>query len=287
MANSRLTIRFYLVEKLQPQGLSLKQALKAIADLDFPDREQDLAAGLRVRLERFSEDSGELRGEVTRVRDVNYPFEVRTDGVSPLPTDGPIGDGVAFRFRQSDHTLAIQYDPRIVSPGRIMDYLMQCDGRGAFKITPKVDAENWKRFKKFPLKKLQVRIASPDHLDEVEDASEAVVSSLRSLGEAYSAPVITIEMGMGGRKGALGPAAKQFAASIYDRLGGGGTGSDLRALKGWSKTAEDEPVEEINLIDEILSDKNEIELPRNDPEKSYKTRDGFLKTGLARHGKRK
>jgi hypothetical protein len=55
-----------------------------------------------------------------------------------------------------------------------MDYLMQCDGRGAFKITPKIDSENWRRFKKCPLGKLRVGIASPDHLEEVEDDSAPV-----------------------------------------------------------------------------------------------------------------
>ena len=63
MAN-KLTVRFYLVQKFQPNGLSLKQALARIAALDFPEHERTLTAGLMVRLERYAEDAGEL----TRVR---------------------------------------------------------------------------------------------------------------------------------------------------------------------------------------------------------------------------
>jgi hypothetical protein len=67
MAN-KLTVRFYLVQKFQPNSLSLKQALARMAALDFPEHERTLTAGLMVRLERYAEDAGELTGELTRVR---------------------------------------------------------------------------------------------------------------------------------------------------------------------------------------------------------------------------
>lgn len=279
---SRLTIRFYSVEKLNPNGLSLKRALEQLDALEFPARERQLMAGLTVRLERYADDAGELAGEFTRVRTTNFPFEVRPDGAARLPTNGPIGDGVVFRFRPADHTLAIQYDTRIVSPGRAMDYLMQFDNRGAFKITPKMDEENWRKFRESPVRKLKIGIASPDHLGNIEDEGAAVARSFQELSEAYGAPVITIEMGMGNRLGALGDATKGLARAMADLFRGGE--ADLRSLRAKVKPNEDMPAEDINLIDEIISDKFELELPQNDPDRSYAVRSEFLKNRLRQHG---
>ncbi|MBL4829234.1 MAG: hypothetical protein JKY55_05000 [Aliivibrio sp.] len=280
---SKITIRFYSVEKMNPNGLSLKQALEQIDGVaDHSERQQQVTAGSIVRLERYAEDAGELAGEFTRVRNENFPFEVKDDGVDPLATGGLIGDGVAFRYRPSDHTLAMQYDARIVSPGRAMDYLMLFDRRGTFQITPKMDVENWHKFQAGGIRKIRIGIASPDHLGEIEQQGASVVQSFRELGAAYEAPVITIEMGMGNKRGALADSAKGLARAISAMAGIGG--ADLRSLKATIKPDDDSPAEEINLIDEVLSDKSEIALPRNDPDQNYELRRDWLKERLRQHG---
>lgn len=283
MAN-KVSVRFYTVERRNPNGLSFQQAIELIDAVDHPARQRDVAAGLSVRLERYENDAGELTGEFTRVRTTNFPFEVRPGGAEPLQTDGPIGDGVAFRFRPADHTLAMQYDNRIVSPGRAMVYLMTFDQRAAFKITPKMDAENWQKFRDNPLRKLRVGITSPDHLGDVEDEGAAVIQSFRQLGHAYEAPSIVIEMGMGHRGGALGDAAKGLAHEVFALFADGA--ADLRSLKAWVQMEEGASAEDINLIDEVLSKKTELDLPANDPDRNYELRRNLLRHRLQQHGNR-
>lgn len=279
--SSKMSIRFYSVEKLKPAGPALRTALEQIISRDHSAREKQLTGGLVVRLERFAPDAGELAGEFIKVTDTDFPFEVGTDGVRRLPTEGPIGFGVAFRYRPGDHTLAMQYNPRVVSPGRAIDYLMQVDNRFAYKVTPKMDEENWRKFNENPIRKLRIGIASPQNLAAIEDAGSAVMSSARQLGEAYSAPVITIEMGMGTRKGSLSAAARGAAAAFAGLFN---QGADIRSLKGWVKLREGESAEELNLIDEVLSTRAEFPSPRNDPDGNYRVRAEILKQALAAHG---
>src|SRR5690606_837024 len=110
MAN-KLTVRFYQIGKLQPQGPSLQTALETIAAKEHGERQVQLAEGMMVRLERYNEDAGELEGEFTRVRRDDFPYRVLPDGAKPLNVDDPLGSGVAFRYRPQDHILAIQYNP--------------------------------------------------------------------------------------------------------------------------------------------------------------------------------
>jgi hypothetical protein len=145
-----------------------------------------------------------------------------------------------------------------------------------------MDEETWRRFLDYPLRKLRIGIASPNHLADVEDDGAAVIRSFRELGDAYEAPIIVLEMGMGHHGGALGAAAKGLAREIYRLFADGG--ADLRSLKATVKADEDTPTEEINLIDEVLSDKFEIDLPQNEPDQNYNVRSDFLRGRLQQHG---
>jgi hypothetical protein len=279
--SNRISVRFYSVEKLRRNGPSLKQALEGIHSVAHNLRQVQISGGYTVRLERYAEDAGEIEGEFTRVRTDDFPFEVHDDGVSELRVDGPLGHGVAFRYRPTDHTLAIQYDTREVSPGRAFDYIQQYDHRFAYQITPKLDLESWRKFNRSPVRKIRIGIASPQNLGEIEDEGAAVKASLQQLGEAYDAPMITIEMGMGRRDGALNEAARDMASAFVNLFRTGD--ADLRSLKGWVKPNDDVPAEEINLIDELLSDKIDFPHPSNDPDANYEVRRNFLKQSLRAH----
>lgn len=280
MAN-KITVRFYEVQKLQPQGPSLKTALETIAAKEHGKRQVQLGEGVVVRLERYSEDAGELEGEFTRVRREDFPYRVMSDGAKALDVEDPLGNGVAFRFRPHDHVLAIQYNALRVSPGRVADYLLQFDSRFAFDLTPKMNTMNWQKFNQFPVRKLKIAIASPQDLAAIENQAAAVRSAASDLGEAYGAPIVTIEMSMGHRKGALSTAVRTVANTFSGLFQGGE--ADVRTLKASVTSEEGEPAEEINLIDEVLSEKIEFPNPANDPDANYKVRREILKNALNSH----
>ena len=204
-----MTVRFYRVGKVTPQGPSLRNSLQTIFDLGAPStRECQLTGGFACRLERLIPAVGYISGEMMRIRETDLPCEVHPDGTRILDVQVPIGDGIAFCFREADHTLAIQYDTRVVSPGRFNDYIGQMHHAGQFTIEPVLDAQALARFRAQPLRKLKVKLARPINLGELEDEMAAAADAFRSLGDAYQAPLITLEMSMGHSGGQLAEGTK-------------------------------------------------------------------------------
>ncbi len=275
---SKLSCRFYTVERTETHVPPLADALNAIIAAPHHLRQKQIGEGYVVRLERLSTEGHEICGEFVRVRDTNLPFEVRQDGVQELDTSNPLGDGIAFRFRPSDHTLAVEYDTKIISPGRIMAYLFNYYAGYTYSITPKMDRENWQKFQNSPVRKLKISISSPTNLGEIEPEGASVAHTFRSLGDAFDAPVITIEMGMGNRKGELAPQVKELAKTFWDLFAS--DDADLRSLRASVKPADGVPAEEINLIDEVLSDRIDVDYPGNNPDVNYSVRAQALKDAL-------
>lgn len=277
----RFSVRFYSVEKEHANGPTLKEALDLLSQIQpLSERQVQVAGGMVIRLERYFEEGGELLGEFSRVRSTDFPFEVQDDGVSPLNTDGSIGNGVAFRYRPRDSTLVMQYDRRIASPAKAFEYIKQQNHGAGFSINTKIDDDAWQRFENGQVRDFTVKIASPQHMPNIEDDGDPVSQALRTFSNAYDAPIITIGFGMGHRSGAIN-AVKEVARSV---IGWGDAGDiDVRSLKAKVKADEDEPTEDINLMDQIFSDSIEVDYPRNDPEANYEMRRAHLKRLLDAH----
>ena len=281
MARS-ITVRFYTVGKVSPQGSSLRTTLQTVFNLGEPSaRERQLTGGFVCRLERLDLAPGYLSGEMMRVRDTDLPCEVHPDGTRALGLDVPIGDGIAFCFREADHTLAIHYDTGVVSPGRFNDYLMQMHHAGQFTMEPVLDAAAIARFQAQPLRKLRVKLARPQNLDALDDESAAAGAAMQSLGDAYEAPVVTIELSMGHNKGQLGAQAK---AMVWSFLGMVGHGEDVRAISVTPDAGEGLKNEDINLLDSLLSEKGEINPASDAPDDVYTATSTFVRQRLDSHG---
>ncbi|WAC24732.1 hypothetical protein [Blastomonas sp. SL216] len=281
MAKS-ITVRFYSVGKLAAQGPSLRTTLQAIYDLGEPAaRQRQLAGGFVCRLERLVLEPGYVSGEMMRVRDTDLPCEVHPDGTRALGIDVPIGDGVAFCFREADHTLAIHYDPRVLSPGRFNDYLVQMHHAGQFVMEPVMDGDALARFQEQPLRKLKVRLARPQNLDALDDEAAPAGAAIQAMGEAYEAPEITVELSMGRNKGSLGLAAKAMVEQFLVLFG---QGADVRSLHVTPDAGEGLKNEDINLLDSLLSEKGEVNPASDAPDDVYSATSAFVRLKLDDHG---
>ena len=278
----RLSVRFYTVEKEHANGPTLREALELLNKIQkVSDRQVQVAAGMILRLERYETKGDELLGEFTRVKSTDFPSQVRDTGVYPLETEGSIGNGIAFRFRPRDSTLVMQYDRQIASQSKTFEYLKQQNHAAGFLMRTKLDEKAWQRFEKGQLRDFTVKIASPHNMPNIEHEGNSVSEAFRSFSKAYDAPIITIGFGMGHRKGGIN-SLKEFARSI-ERLGESGD-IDLRSLKAKVKADEDEPAEDINLMDQIFSDSIELDYPKNDPDENYSKRKETLEGLLKAHG---
>lgn len=277
-----ITVRFYTVGKMSAQGASLRTTLETIFQLGEPSaRQRQLSGGFECRLERLALEPGFLSGEMMRVRDTDLPCEVHPDGTRVLGVDVPIGDGIAFCFREADHTLAIHYDTRVVSPSRFNDYLTQLHHAGHFTIDPVMDAAALARFQALPLRKLRVKLARPQNLDALDNEASAAGAAIQSLGEAYDAPVVTVELSMGHKKGQLGAGAK---AMVQRFLAMAGHEQDVRAVSVTPDAGAGLQNEDINLLDSLLSEKGEINPASDAPDDVYAATSVFVRQRLDAHG---
>ncbi|UPT97498.1 hypothetical protein J4G48_0005020 [Bradyrhizobium barranii subsp. apii] len=96
------------------------------------------------------------------------------------------------------------------------------------------------------------------------------------MAKNYSPHLIEISMSMGQSKGAL-QKAHEIAKDLLRRGDNGDI--DLRKLKG--KGAEQQ--EELDLLEEVLTERISLELPRNDPNQSYQLRLAALHAGMKRN----
>lgn len=277
-----MTVRFYRVGKVAAQGPSLRAALQEIFDLGEPvARQRQLTGGFVCRLERLVLTPGFVSGEMMRIRDSNLPCEVHPDGTRILGVGVPIGDGIAFCFREQDHTLAIQYDPQTMSPGRFNDYIGQMHLPGQYVMEPVIDGEALARFRAQPLRKLRVKLARPQNLGALADDMAAAGQAFQELGDAYEAPMVTLEMGMGNNKGQLGDRAKGMIEGFLNRAG---LNDDVRGIYVTPDAGEGVQNEDINLLDTLLSVKGEVVPISEAPDHVYASTSEFVRQQLNAHG---
>lgn len=276
-----VTVRFYQIGKLTAHAPTLRVALSQIEALGQPGaREKQLAPGFKCRLERYVATAGYLTGEITRVRSDDFPSEVHPHGTTRLNVRVPIGEGIAFRYRERDHVLGIQYDPRIVSPGRFMDYINQLVPEAQFYAEPKADLTALAAFRARPLKKVRIKLARPQDLRDVEPPMQSAAKAFRSLGRDYAAPVVTLEMSVGHEDGSLSQDAKRMVEGFIRRAG---SRSDVKSVKIKPDNGPGEENREIDLLDALLSVRDTIESPSNKPDRNYDARRSIVERALRGH----
>jgi hypothetical protein len=275
--DSGIAIRYYRVERAEKHDPAFAATLKKIFSLGGPSKRLKDVNGVKVRLERFNSPStGFYEGEFVRLQERDYPSEVHDDDVMALRTQRPLGHHLAFVYNENKSVLAAQYDSRTLSLSRVNSYLSNFPPHVWYLFTPLVRKDTWNKFVSTPPRKLRFAIASPRDLSEIEGAHRAVYQNIAEMANSYSPHLMEISMSMGQSKGALRK-THEFAKDLLRRADNGDI--DLRKLKG--KGAEQQ--EEIDLLEEVLTEKVKLDLPRNDPAESYKLRLLAIHAGMARN----
>lgn len=274
-----ISIRYYRVERADKTHPRFADRLKHIRDLGGPAKRQQDIGGIKIRLERLEEPSPRFfEGEFVRLQERAYPSEVHEDKVAALGTARPLGHHLAFVFNEAKGVLAAQYDMRALPISRVNRYLGQFPPNNMYLFTPLVRKDSWDRFVSAPTRSVRFMVASPANLKSVDSEHKAVFENVSEIAEEYCPHLMEINMSMGKKKGALNQATD--LAKTLLRLNDEGD-IDLRKLKG--KVEEQE--EDINLLEEVLTEKITLDLPRNDPEKSYEMRREALRAGMTRNAK--
>lgn len=281
--DSRITCRFFRIEAdfdtVPPFEAACLAAMEAGAE---PVDRQKPVEGATVRMERFQQASSTFyRGEIVRVQTENIPPEASATGLTPLAVGG-LGHAIAFRYHPGLRVIAIQFDNRAVSLGRLLLYLRAVDATHLYTMRPLITEDAWTRYGDGKPRKFMIQLASPANLDTVEGDVGVLTDSIRALGEMADAPIITIEVSMGRRR--QGSLAPEFIADILNYFtDGAGQNEDIRKLSATVAFEDDSGSETIDFLDEKLVCKDVLELPSDNADAHYEERDRFVRDSFSEH----
>lgn len=267
-----VTIRYFQIESIG-RTQAFDNAVDAAHRLgDSPHhRERALGAGVQIRLEARSRRRGLLFGEVVRVQTENIPPEAQQAGLVPL-TIGGLGHSVAFCYDQQSRVIAIQFDPRGVSLGRLLDYLALVGGGGRYSYAPILNEDAWERYNRGQPRTLTLSIAAPQHLANLEGPSGSVLAASRRLAEVTHAPIVTIQVSMGHNRGGLFKAAVDQVIRSFssEEIEGGVRGLSVKTKE------EGQPTDEIDFLKDLARDQETLDLPSNNHAEHLQRRYAFL-----------
>jgi len=266
------TFRFYDISRSNASIPELVDMLKEIAtEPDKELRQVQLAQDYVVRLEHLEDDGTDaVIGEFTRCQSTNLPSEL--DGATRKALAAKkLGHSVVFRYNRKVGILGIQYDPRIMSPGRILDYVASFNPKAIYSMMPRINEKAWERFNQGKTKKLVIRIANPTDLGALDGPAKAASESFKAMADAYDAPVVTIEISMGHRKGFLSQAVTAVAEK-FSQLGITGAYVD----KMTAKTVVNDETENIDLLEDRQVIKDTLPIDDRDPDKNYFVKKSYL-----------
>ncbi len=280
-----MTIRPYEVGQEGAGSESLENVLYRISQLNHPERDKFLTEEYIVRLSRYErlDDSNIVSGEFIRIRETNFPVVVsdQGNGIRKLPVqDENIGQGAAFRYNIDNNLLYMQSDSRVVATGRAIHYLNLFVNDGKLSITPCISGDAWKKLNEGIVRTMEVGIVSHDSFMALEDDGDSAMVNLASIGRSVAAHSMYAKISMGHNKGGLSGNVKDIINNILESSKKGLF--QLGSLKAKIKEAHDIPAESINLLEDILFTKENIDFPRNDPEENYKRRKKLLKDVMNR-----
>lgn len=274
-----VTLRFYDLTRSAEDRPPFADLLRLVAAKPMGDRERHVGLDqFLVRLENFAETNGEVHGQFIRGQSGNRPGQMLAAGTGNLPFAEPLGHGIAFRYRTADGLLAVQFDAKILSPVRIVEYLAAHDARAEFTLTPRMRADAWARFNELPLRKLEVSIAGHANPADLEADGAAVWSNIARMKHAYGADTIRFEISMGHRDGSLLDTAKALAREAFARFERGD--DDIRALRGVVDTGDGVPNDEIDLMGTLFDVKESLAFNGDDFPEFYRLRKNLLKSKL-------
>lgn len=274
-----VTLRFYEVRRTSANRPMFADILRMISRKQMTDREKRVGLDeILVRLEDFDEAGSEIWGQFIRGQSGNRPGRMLPAGTDALPFREPLGHGVAFRYRTQDGILAIQFDSKILSPARVVDYLYAHDPNAEFQLLPRMRADAWQKFNDLPLRKLTVAIAGHPNPAQLDNDTNAVWANVNDMKDAYGAETVRIELGMGHCHGALRAAAKAFAREAFRRWENGE--DDIRTLKGVMDTGQGVPNDEIDLMGALLDVKEVLSFQEDDWRRFYDLRRELLSSRL-------
>ncbi|WP_155256329.1 DUF6731 family protein [Mesorhizobium loti] len=267
-----ITVRYYSIKREKkasiPNFVDMFREIYAIKK--SVSREKLLSTDYTIRLENLEDDGANaVVGELIRCQNTNLPGELKGDAIGKLTADR-LGHSVVFRYNHKVGILGIQHDVRVISPGRLLEYVAAFNPQAIYSMAPRLNKDAWKKFRDGEVRKLSIRIANPDSMEDLTGTGKAASAGIRAMAEAYNAPTISVDISMGHHKGTLSTAVVGLAKQLLAMAGG----ARLDALSAIAVVNDES--EYIDLIEDRMMSRSTLGLDDRDPDINWKIKRGFI-----------
>lgn len=279
-----VTVRFWRVDKVDPDAPPLSQCLRNIARLPLEERERDVGDDVSMRLDRMEEDGQFLCGEFVRRQVRNIPPNARRgQPMEPLRlgSGGSLGHRCAFRLHPGLSVLVMQSVQNGIRPASVTAYVRAVLEVGGYLANPIVPREMWEKLVASRPRRFKVKIAEPFNLAFVEGEGATMSRAMRDLRDTYGGVNISIEVSVD-RKRTSSLDKQAVIQTVRSMLGmSGRSQAGIEALSVDADTGDG--TEAIDFLTGQLTERERIDLPEGDVAGHYEARQRFIHRVVQKH----
>lgn len=279
-----VNVRFYSVDNVEGDTVKFSDCLTNVhKKKNLQDREKELEPEVIVRLEQLTVKGGNfLSGQLVRLQSHNLPPKALSG--KPLDKLGvaSIGHTASFMYDKSRSVLAIQIPRNGLNAYRLNLYHQQLLGVAGHDIMPLLTNEAWSKLASNRIRKLLIRVATPQKLKAVHPDQVAIRNSLLAMKGVAETTYVETTLGMGRAPKDIG---KPKARSILRWL----VGEKEEDRGGIRKIAaeiinDDEDHEILRIMNGHMGGKKRLNLPDDDPSKAHPIIEKYIETLFKRFG---
>tara|TARA_R110002110_G_scaffold415538_1_gene650515 strand:+ start:7665 stop:8540 length:876 start_codon:yes stop_codon:yes gene_type:complete len=278
-----VNVRFYSVENIDGDSVKFSDCLADVFKKSLPARELEVEPDIIVRLEKLSPLDGHFfSGQLVRLQSHNLPPKA----ISGKPIEklgiASIGHTSTFIYDTKRSVIAMQIPRNGLNPQRMNLYHQQMLSVEGHEIWPLLTNDAWSKLASNRIRKVLIRVATPENLTAVEPDHVSIKNSLSAMKKVAETTYIEATFGMGRAqeditKGKARNLLRWMVGQRQDKTGG--------VRKVAAEIINDNDDHEIlQMTDGHMGDKTKLDLPDDNPTKSHKEVEKYIRTLFKQFG---
>jgi hypothetical protein len=276
-----IIVKFFRVLSGNRVREPLAEKLRLIAPLNQA-RATRIHDGVPFWCDKIVDGNTYIAGRFCRKQSTNLPPKApATGGLEPLGV-GSLGRTVAWLYHPETSVIAIEATREGLTLSRFLSYITDVCECPRYTFMPVTTDSNLQQLRESRVRSLSFRVATPRDLAWVTPEQEAVKSGLENVMSPNLSTFVEVKYGLSIGDSDIRPTrVRRLAAWLKgEKDANRGDVTKLRAgiidADGDSKTLE--------LLDEVhLAAESDLDLPDDDPERSYSVRKIFVASSFQRH----
>lgn len=187
---------------------------------------------------------------------------------------------MAFRYHKRMRVLLAEKNRIGMTVSRFLRYLKRNDPLARYIAPPTANQDAWERFGRKTISRFSVGLSAIADPADVGGVAGAVGRTSKILHDMTHAPTVHIAMYSGGAEDGLEKGAIRRAIETFL---GGDPNYEVTALSVSGEDDDDRGSKAIDFLDDVLREREQIDLTDMDSDASYEERIRFLRDCFERH----